>query len=358
MNPHTPVTDRIPGRTRPGRRPSYPASSWYVAALGDEVGRAPVGRRVLDTSVVLWRTGDGTAVALEDRDVHRPYPLSLGRVEGDHIVSSYSGFVYDADGTCVRVPTQAEVPYGARVRAFPVTEQDGLIWVWFGGAGLASLRRPPSAPWLVDPEWATFGSGWTTQASFLLLHENFADITHVAVVDPVIAPPALSAGPVPSLEVEVSETSVSFSREFPPAPLATWHAPLVGASQTDRFAQREEGRFVTPGLWVDSWDVRLDDGAGWGASTFRFTHAVTPVGSGSTQHVWRVSRNFARDAATTELLRPLFTDYYERVRSILETMQGVLDLDGPRADIGVASDTAALQVRRIVARMVADERGL
>ena len=40
----------------------------------------------------------------------------------------------------------------------------------------------------------------------MLLHENFADITHVAVVDPSFAPPVLTAGPVPLLEVEVTET--------------------------------------------------------------------------------------------------------------------------------------------------------
>ena len=80
---------------------------------------------------MLYRTQDGQAVALEDRDAHRPYPLSLGRVDGDTIVSGYSGFAYAPDGACVRVPTQHQVPFGARVRAFPVHEQDGA------GLGLA-----------------------------------------------------------------------------------------------------------------------------------------------------------------------------------------------------------------------------
>ena len=37
-------------------------------------------------------------------------------------------------------------------------------------------------------------------------------------------------------------------------------------------------------------------------------------------------------------------------------MQGVLSLDGPRPDVSVAADAAALQVRKIVNRMVADEQ--
>jgi vanillate O-demethylase monooxygenase subunit len=335
--------------------PAYPRHSWYVAATSDEVTSQPIGRRALDTSLVLYRTSDGSAVVLEDRDAHRPYPLSLGRVEQDLIISSYSGFAYASDGTCVRVPTQVEVPYDARVRAFPVREQDGLVWVWFAEPGLADLRKPPRAPWLVDSSWSTLGSEWTTEANFLLLHENFADITHVAVVHPDFAPPVLTAGPVPLLEVEVTETGVSFQRDYPPAPLAAWHAALLGAEDDTVFAQREEGRFVSPGLWVDSWEVSSEDGA-ISAATFRFTHAVTPVDETSTRHVWRVSRNVAPGEQVSAELEPLFTEYYRRVRDILETMQGVLSTDGPRGDVSVAADVAAIQVRKIVGRMVADER--
>jgi phenylpropionate dioxygenase-like ring-hydroxylating dioxygenase large terminal subunit len=346
MNPHS--TSEPP-------RTTYPLHTWYVLATSDEVSStALLGRRALDTSVVTYRTSDGSVVVLEDRDAHRPYPLSLGTIADDCVVSAYSGFVYAPDGRCVRVPTQTEVPYGARVRSFPVREQDGLVWVWFGEPGTADLRRPPGTEWLVDGSWATLGGSWHTSANYLLLHENFADITHVAVVDPLIAPPALTAGPVPLLEVEVTETSVSFHRDYPPAPLAAWHAPLVDAGQDATFAQREEGRFVAPGLWVDSWDVLPGSEAEpW---TFRFTHAVTPVDGTTTRHVWRVSRNFSLGEEVSANLLPLFTDYYRKVQHILETMQQVLDADGPRDDVHVAADAAALQVRRIVGRMVAEER--
>jgi len=42
-------------------------NSWYVAAWDREVGRAPLGRVLLDEPVVLYRKEDGEAVALEDR---------------------------------------------------------------------------------------------------------------------------------------------------------------------------------------------------------------------------------------------------------------------------------------------------
>ena len=343
--------------SRSNRTGAHPRNCWYAVATSAQVSREPLGRRVLDTGVVLFRTTDGTAVALEDRCAHRPYPLSLGRVDGDRIVSGYTGFAYDARGFCVHVPTQSEIPVGARVRAFPVHEDGTFVWVWLGKPALAGLRRPATTPWLTDPEWATLGDEWETEADLLLLHENFADITHVAVVDPYIAPPVLRSSP-PPLEVEVTETTVSFSRTYQSAPIPGWQAELLGLPAEADHVQREQGAFLTPGLWVDRWDVYVESAPKQNeVYTFRFTHAVTPISPGRTRHAWRVSRNFALSEQAGKVLLPIFTDYYQRVKRILETMQGVLDTDGPRREVNVSADAAALQVRKIIRNMVADETG-
>jgi phenylpropionate dioxygenase-like ring-hydroxylating dioxygenase large terminal subunit len=332
----------------------YPVNCWYVLATSGEVGERPLGRRAADTPIVLYRAATGAAVALEDRCAHRPYPLSLGRVEGDTIVSGYTGFVYGPDGACVAVPTQAQVPFGARVRSFPVHDDGTFVWVWTGDPAVAGLRPPPRTPWLRDDEWASFGETLDTAADVMVLHENFADITHVSVVDPFIAPPVLRGTP-PPLEVEVSETSVAFSRQYEPAPVAAWHADALGLPADAPHPQRETGAFVSPGLWVNTWEVHAEGVTP--VPTFRFTHAITPVDATRTAHVWRVSRNFALDEATSATLAPIFAEYYRRVHSILEIMQSVIDRDGRRREVNVAADVAALQVRKKVAQMVAEENG-
>ena len=114
------------------------------------------------------------------------------------------------------------------------------MWVWLGEPALAGLRPPAATPWLSDPAWATLGDEWETEADVLLLHENFADITHVAVVDPYIAPPVLRSSP-PPLEVEVTETTVSFSRTYQPAPIPEWQAELLGLPADAEHVQREQG---------------------------------------------------------------------------------------------------------------------
>jgi phenylpropionate dioxygenase-like ring-hydroxylating dioxygenase large terminal subunit len=339
----------------PARRrcPDVPHNAWYAVATTDEVGRTPLARQVLGHRVVAYRTTAGAAVALEDRCAHRPVPLSNGRLEGDDIVAAYTGFRYGPDGRCVAVPTQPNVPIGARVRAYPVHDDGSFVWIWCGDPGLARLRPAPSAPWLQDSDWVTFGSSWTTRASVRLLLDNFADITHVAHVHPDIAPPALVEGTMPPLEVTVTETGMSFARQYPAVRVPAWQAPLLGIGPEERHPQREEGEFRAPGLWVDRWHV--DTGSG--RHSFVFTHALTPVDETSTRHVWRVSRNFAGTPAATGTLTPLMDSYYRAVQEALEQMQRIVTDDGPRPDVLVAADAAAVQVRRVMDRLVADETG-
>lgn len=342
------------GLDKVGRRcADVPHNAWYAVATTDEVGRTPLARQVLGLRMVTYRTTDGRAVVMEDRCAHRPVPLSTGQLAGDDIVAGYTGFRYAPDGTCVSVPTQDNVPVGAAVRSFPVHDDGSFVWVWAGEPRHAALRPTPNTPWLRDPGWVTFGGTWVTAASIRLLLDNFSDITHVAHVHADIAPPALVAGPVPPLEVTVSETGMSFARQYPPVPVPDWQAQVLGLPDDQPHPQREEGEFRSPGLWVDRWHVDTDGER----HSFVFTHALTPVDETTTRHVWRVSRNFADSAAATGTLAPLFESYYRTVREVLATMQEIVTEDGHRAEVRVAADAAATQVRRIMDRLVADETG-
>lgn len=337
---------------------SIPRHAWYPIAASDEIGRFPSARRLLDVAVVLYRTTSGEPVALDDRCAHRPVRLSDGVLDGDLIRSAYTGFAYDGTGRCVSVPTQDQVPYGAAVRHFPTLDDGSFVWVWAGEPGLAALRTPPDTSLLRTAGWRTFGGMLETAAGIGLLHDNFCDITHVAQLDQDIAPPALTAGPTPPLEVEVSETAVRFRRRFEAAPLSPWNAQVLELPEDAEHQQTEEGEFVGPGYWVDRWTVEVrGHGERDGEHVFVFSHALAPVSDTRTRHLWRVSRNFSGSAAADGALRPLFENYYARVGEVLEQMQTILDEEGPRPEVAVAADAAVSHVRRIMQRMVADELG-
>ncbi len=333
---------------------NYPLNCWYVAARTGEVTEDTLTAvRVTDTAIVLARRADGTVAALEDRSPHRPYPLHRGRLVAGRIVSGFDGWEFDLTGSCVQVPSQSHVPLDARVRSFPTADDGTFVFVWPGNPAVAALRPPPRSQW-DNPQWTAAGGRVDVDANYLLLHEIFADVTHIPFVHPEVAPPALGDIPPPPLEVEVTETAVSLSRAYPPAPLSDWHAGAVGLPADGAYEQREHGSFISPGMWVDRWEA-IQVGV---AHVLGFTHAVTPITADRTRLHWWISRQAnLDDGSVTEGLQAMFDEYYRRVADVAETMQSVIDADGPRRDVNVSADAAALQVRRIVNALVREETG-
>jgi phenylpropionate dioxygenase-like ring-hydroxylating dioxygenase large terminal subunit len=336
-------------------RPNYPFNCWYVAALSDEVGHELVARRLLDVAVVMYRRGDGEVVAMEDRCVHRAYPLSAGRLDGDRLICGYHGFVYDPDGTCVDVPSQENVPQGACVRTFAVHEQSPFVWIWLGEPGASALRLPPRTPWFDDPAWANTGEMLRAEANYMLLHEHYLDLTSVFVMHPEVVPPGIEA--LPQLdEVEVSEMSVGYSRLLPPARLADWEAEATGLPRDTECVRREEGTFVSPALHVQRYTI---EPAGHPVFETLRVQGFTPE-SGTATHVFlALVRNYATDrSVVADHLRTMFHDWAGRDIPVLEAVQRRLDEEvQTRRDINVKADRAAVRARRVAQAMVEEEAG-
>jgi phenylpropionate dioxygenase-like ring-hydroxylating dioxygenase large terminal subunit len=335
-------------------RPNYPYNCWYVAATSDEVGDGLLARRLLGTPVVLYRRSSGDVVAMEDRCIHRAYPLSAGRLEGDQVVCGYHGFTYDPDGRCVAVPSQENVPQGACVRTFPVREQSPFVWIWLGQPGAAALRPPPRTPWFAETGWASTGETLRVEANYMLLHEHYLDLTNVFVMHPEAVPPGIEALP-PLDEVEVSEMSVKYSRALPSAPLADWEAEATGLPRNTDYARREQGTFVSPALHVQRYAIDADDSRAYELLRIQGFTPESPV----TTHVFlQVARNYATDrSVVAEHLHAMLHEMAERDTDVLETVQRRLGDDvEPRRDVNVKADRAAVRARR-VARLMVEEEG-
>jgi len=335
---------------------NYPKDCWYVAASRDEVGDGLFTRRILDTHVVLFRLADGSVAALEDRCAHRPYPLSAGHRDGDLVVCGYHGCTYDATGRCVRVPSQDNPPSGAQVRAFPVVERGPFVWVWTGTPGGERLRPPPATPWLQGDGWSSVGERRSVAAGLTLLHEHYLDLTNVFEMHPELVPPGIEALP-PLEEVEVSEVSVSYTRELPKAPLAPWEAQVSGIDSVESFGRKETGTFVTPGLHKQTYAITGPDGP---ELELVRTHGFTPESSGTTHVFLQISwRGNAVSPDAGDRLAAVFHEMANRDIAVLETVQRCLDEDTtPRRYFNVKADRAAVRARRILTSMVEDERGL
>jgi phenylpropionate dioxygenase-like ring-hydroxylating dioxygenase large terminal subunit len=334
--------------TGPGE---YPFDCWYVAATGDEVAAGLLSRQVLGRQVLLYRQRSGSVVALEDRCAHRALPLSMGRLVEDQVVCRYHGFTYDGTGTCVNVPSQEHVPYGAKVTSYPVREEGPFVWVWLGNPRRAAATAPPRLPWLADPGWAVLGGSVTVAAGYMLLHENALDRTHFAFVHPDTSHRGYLEEP-PPLAFEVSETSVSYAREFPASPLAAWQSAATGLPPDTTCVQRESGVFVSPALHLDHMEVQ----AGEAVCRTVFVRAFTPVDARTTQVVWRVARDFAHgDVVVDEVLRRVHERTMAEDEPLLEAIQRTTDRDGQRRAVNAEVDAAAVKAYQIVRRLLEEE---
>jgi vanillate O-demethylase monooxygenase subunit len=343
----------------PDEARTYPLNCWYVAATSEEVGRQLLGRRLLGEDVLLYRQESGTVIALEDCCAHRSMPLSRGYLVGDEVVCGYHGFTYAPTGACVRVPSQTHVPYGTCVRAFPVWEEAPFVWIWLGDPARAAAAPVPALPWLHDEGWTTFGGALHVDASYLLLHDNALDLTHLPFVHHELSPLGYRQLP-PPLRVEVSEMSVTYRRTFPPVRLAGWQVRATGLSPEQEYEQRESGTFVSPGLHVDHMDIVVPAAGGTGSQIYEkvYIRAFTPEGPASTHVFWQVARNYATDdVAVTEYLRAVHEQMQLEDKRLLEAVQTREQERERKPHVTVNADIASIKARQIVETMLARERG-
>lgn len=161
----------------------YIRDAWYVAGMSaDFPSEKLTGHVIAGRPIVIWRTKDGDVVAYDDRCAHKRFPLSKGRLMPDGTLEcAYHGMRYDTSGKCVMIPSHPTGPISpqAQMRAFPVIEQDGLVWIWPGNPERSNLRKPPRMPEVSDSRWETICVGpMNVDANYLLLIENLLDITH------------------------------------------------------------------------------------------------------------------------------------------------------------------------------------
>ena len=161
--------------------PMMEKTQWHPVALSSDVQQGPVGVRLLDEDLVLWRDAAGVANAFVDRCPHRGARLSLGRVNEGNLECPYHGWQFADSGQCVKVPAVPSFtpPPQHCVKSFGVQEACGLIWVQLQAADVplpvfeteddARLRKVSCGPYDVA-------------ASAPRIIENFLDMSHFGFV--------------------------------------------------------------------------------------------------------------------------------------------------------------------------------
>jgi phenylpropionate dioxygenase-like ring-hydroxylating dioxygenase large terminal subunit len=332
-----------------------PKNAWYVAANRQDVGRALLGRTVVNTPLVIYRTQGGEAVVLDGRCPHRHFPLAHSALEGDTVRCGYHGFVFGADGQCVEVPSQDHVPRACRVRKYPSVEHGLWLWVWVGDEDKADpALLPPLA------EIGLEGEGLEARpmifhevaCRYQLLNDNLFDLSHLAFLHATSIGTRENAS-APE-ELVKRPGFVSSMRHIRNAPVPALHGELGGYPRTTQDRTMGMASYL-PGFHAGLTEIRypLDHAHAAGKVISRnwVYHTITPSTPRTCYYHFGMAMRPGEDfAMVARALAPVID---EDIFASVE-IEKIIDLyDGtPPPELMVKSDTNAVEGRRMIQAMM------
>ncbi|HYB99790.1 MAG TPA: Rieske 2Fe-2S domain-containing protein [Candidatus Limnocylindrales bacterium] len=167
-------------------------NGWFAVAWSKELIAGQVRSiHYFDEDLVLFRTRSGQARVVDAYCVHLGAHLGEGgRVVGDAVRCPFHGWTFDGEsGRCVSIPYCDRIPAKAAVRAWPVQEKNGMIFVWHHDQALPPQWDFPLLPEIGDPDWSeprTFELEVPVHVQDM--HENNNDPVHFQYVHGAMEP--------------------------------------------------------------------------------------------------------------------------------------------------------------------------
>nr|BDT29608.1 aromatic ring-hydroxylating dioxygenase subunit alpha [Bacteriovorax sp. HI3] len=157
---------------------------WYIACLSSELTDKPFETVIYDTKIVLFRDENKKAVCLLNKCLHRHAELGKGEVVKGELHCPYHGWTYNNQGLVTSVPSEGDTQVkGKRCqKSYPVIEQDGVIWVFFGDSEKAKTLKPWVFPNAQDSSWSHYFMVTDFNNEVTNLVENFMDVPHTVYV--------------------------------------------------------------------------------------------------------------------------------------------------------------------------------
>lgn len=137
---------------------------WFpVMFVKDVPDDKPVAATVFERPLVLFReAATGNVECLADQCPHRLAPLSDGRLTTDEatgatrVECSYHGWQFSGCGRCTKLPQlDGSKPILALydAKSYPVSESQGIVYVFIGEVGKAPSVPVPRVPELDEEGW-------------------------------------------------------------------------------------------------------------------------------------------------------------------------------------------------------------
>jgi vanillate O-demethylase monooxygenase subunit len=333
-----------------------------MAAWAAEVDNKPLGRKICDEPVVLYRDAAGTVAALQDRCCHRGVALSLGSVVAEGIQCGYHGLVFDGVGKCVHIPGQDHIPAKACVRHYPVVEKNCIVWIWLGEAQAADPARIVDYPFHDDvANWPHKEGLAHVNCGYEMLIDNIMDLSHLGYVHVNSIGGDPSAHVAALMKTERTPQGVKFARwllDSVPPPIYAKSVDFRG--RIDRW--QEEELIIPCSIIQFTGGVDVSQGAYGGGSReggfgMRVLHCIVPETTTSCHYFYSVANGFGQDdPVNTDRLFGGISALLEEDIVICENQQKIATAYPNETFVDLKSDEARIIYRRQLAQRFAQER--
>ncbi|MCZ4296448.1 Rieske 2Fe-2S domain-containing protein [Henriciella marina] len=334
---------------------------WYVAGFKDEFDRTPKARTLLERSLVFYRSEAGELLVFQNRCLHRSFPLSESKLEGDELVCRYHGIRYDTEGAVTRVPCQAHVP-NRKLRKYPVKEVGPFVFIWMGEADDPRKEEKfVKLPFLEDPSFRTVSDVVELKSNYLLMQENLNDLTHFSYLH------RDSFG--------IDDSFLDNERVIEKTPegihckhIAYFDGPAAAQLPPDvhpmlegqKLEKWDGGTAVSPGIFKGYAPVFYTDKDGKRAALESFVmHYLTPETRSTSHYWWSISNNYAIENDEYYAAVKQFANVgFEEDLWACENMQNLLDNDRIEfEEMVIAGDQAGMLFRKVMLDWVQTEHG-
>ena len=273
----------------------YLRNAWYPAAWGNEVSDNLLSRVLLDSPIVLFRSKDGVAAALDDRCPHRFAPLSRGLCTDGVIRCGYHGLRFDASGACVESPYSTTPPARVRVRSYPLVERDGLLWIWMGEPALADAATIADFGFMNDAHsYRTLCGLSHVRCDYQLVSDNLMDLSHIEFLHGGTfgGQGVIKMGRYKATEVGTTVHSDWWMPDIPNPPSQERNFPMHG-KHVDHWIDM---RWNAPASMLLDVGVTPTGRPRQEGSHILGAHLLTPETKGSCHYFWSMARTYARDS--------------------------------------------------------------
>lgn len=161
-------------------------NQWYAILPSTKVKSGQiVGVRRLNLELAVFRSKTGKLGCVVDQCTHRGAALRLGKVKDDCIQCPFHGLRFDPQGKCRLIPANGKASRADlsryNLRHYPVRENHGIIYLWYGDPEQAS----PDLPFFdreIDESfsYSEIEDHWNAHYSRCI--ENQLDVVHLPFV--------------------------------------------------------------------------------------------------------------------------------------------------------------------------------